>query len=141
MSRAQHGYIEWVDADDGTDKRVPVHHYLGRIGEGHAPPPRASLGRMDQSQWKIGLNKEPEDPLKEVVYLPLLSLDGEKAWPVVVEKLVDRLVDHIVLIPRWGIWNPTYINSLIRSGRRNVADHDDPADSTSSVTQLKKKVN
>ena len=40
MSRAQHGYIEWVDADDGTDKRVPVHHYLGRIGEGHAPPPR-----------------------------------------------------------------------------------------------------
>jgi hypothetical protein len=54
---------------------------------------------------------------------------------------VDRLIDHIVLIPRWGIWNPTYINSLIRSGKRNVADHDDPVDSTSNVTQLKKKVN
>jgi hypothetical protein len=66
--------------------------------------------------------------------------DGKEP-PVVVEKLVDRLIDHIVLIPRWGIWNPTYINSLIRSGKRNVADHDDPADSTSNVTQLKKKVN
>src|SRR5262245_15003705 len=38
--------------------------------------------------------------------------DGKEP-PVVVEKLVDRLIDHIVLIPRWGIWNPTYINSLI----------------------------
>jgi hypothetical protein len=66
--------------------------------------------------------------------------DGKEP-PVVVEKLVDRLIDHIVLIPRWGIRNPTYINSLIRSGKRNVADHDDPADSTSNVTQLKKKVN
>jgi hypothetical protein len=46
-----------------------------------------------------------------------------------------------VLIPRWGIWNPTYINSLIRSGKRNVAEHDDPAHGTSNVTQLKKKVN
>jgi hypothetical protein len=65
--------------------------------------------------------------------------DGKEP-PVVVEKLVDRLIDHIVLIPRWGIWNPTYINSLIRSGKRHDADHDDPADSTSNVTQLKKKV-
>jgi hypothetical protein len=66
--------------------------------------------------------------------------DGKEP-PIVVEKIVDRIIDHIVLIPRWGIWNPTYINSLIRSGKRNVADHDDPADSTSNVTQLKMKVN
>jgi hypothetical protein len=66
--------------------------------------------------------------------------DGKEP-PIVVEKIVDRLIDHIVLIPRWGIWNPTYINSLIRSGKRKVADHDDPDDSTSNVTQLKKRVN
>lgn len=46
--------------------------------------------------------------------------------------------------PRWGIWNPTYINSLIRSARRNLgsdAQVDDSADSISNVTQLKKKAN
>jgi hypothetical protein len=81
-------------------------------------------------------------PLKVEVPGPerVIYRDGKEP-PVVVEKLVDRLIDHIVLIPRWGIWNPTYINSLIRAGKRNVADHDDPADSTSNVTQLKKKVN
>ena len=81
-------------------------------------------------------------PLKVEVPGPerVIYRDGKEP-PVVVEKLVDRLIDHIVLIPRWGIWNPTYINSLIRSGKRNVAEHDDPADGTSNVTQLKKKVN
>jgi hypothetical protein len=81
-------------------------------------------------------------PIKVAVPGPerVIYRDGKEP-PVVVEKLVDRLIDHIVLIPRWGIWNPTYINSLIRSGKPNVADHDDPADSTSNVTQLKKKVN
>jgi hypothetical protein len=66
--------------------------------------------------------------------------DGKEP-PVIVKTPVDRIIDHIVLIPRWGIWNPTYINSLIRSGKRNVADHDDPTDSTSNVTHLKMKVN
>jgi hypothetical protein len=81
-------------------------------------------------------------PLKVEVPGPerVIYRDGKEP-PTVIEKLVDRFIDHIVLIPRWGIWNPTYINSLIRSGKRNVADHDDPADSTSNVTQLKKKVN
>jgi hypothetical protein len=81
-------------------------------------------------------------PLKVEVPGPerVIYRDGKEP-PVVVEKFVDRLIDHIVLIPRWGIWNPTYINSLIRSGKRNVADPDDPANSTSNVTQIKKKVN
>ena len=81
-------------------------------------------------------------PIKVEVPGPerVIYRDGKEP-PLVVEKFVDRLIDHIVLIPRWGIWNPTYINSLIRSGKRNVADHDDPADSTSNVMQLKKKVN
>ncbi len=74
-------------------------------------------------------------PLKVEVPGPVrVEYRDGKEPPVVVEKLVDRLIDHIVLIPRWGIWidhivliprwgiwNPTYINSLIRSGKRNVA--------------------
>ena len=81
-------------------------------------------------------------PLKVEVPGPerVIYRDGKEP-PVVVKEFVDRLIDHIVLIPRWGIWNPTYINSLIRSGKRSVADHDDPADSTSNVMQLKKKAN
>jgi hypothetical protein len=84
-------------------------------------------------------------PLKVEMLGPerVIYRDGKEP-PVVVEKLVDRLIDHIVLIPRWGIWNPTYINSLIRSAKRNLMDDpqvDDLADSTSNVTQLKKKVN
>jgi hypothetical protein len=64
----------------------------------------------------------------------------------IVEKEVPHYIDrdHIVLIPRWGIWIPTYINSLIRSVKRSVGGDpqvDDPADSTSNVTQLKKRVN
>jgi hypothetical protein len=69
--------------------------------------------------------------------------DGREP-PIVIEKPVDRFIDHIVLIPRWGIWSPTYINSLIRSAKRNLVGDpqvDDGADSTSNVTQLKKKVN
>ena len=62
--------------------------------------------------------------------------DGKEP-PIVIEKIVDRLIDHIVLIPRWGIWSPTYINSLIRSGNRNP-QIDDPA-ITPNVMQLKKR--
>ena len=62
--------------------------------------------------------------------------DGKEP-PIVIEKIVDRLIDHIVLIPRWGIWSPTYINSLIRSGNRNP-QIDDPA-IMPNVMQLKKR--
>jgi hypothetical protein len=62
-----------------------------------------------------------------------------KEPPIVVEKIVDRFIDNIVLIPRWGIWSPTYINSLIRkralAGEQKV---DELADITSNVMQLKK---
>jgi hypothetical protein len=63
--------------------------------------------------------------------------------PIVIEKPVDRFIDHIVLIPRWGIWIPTYINSLIRplERRLGISKGDDPTDNTSNVMQLKQRVN
>jgi hypothetical protein len=115
--------------------------YYARSRVPGAPPFLAgSMAKLLRARRAYLLRKRK--PLKVEVPGPerVIYRDGKEP-PVVVEKLVDRLIDHIVLIPRWGIWNPTYINSLIRSGKRNVADHDDPADSTSNVTQLKKKVN
>jgi hypothetical protein len=86
-------------------------------------------------------------PLKVEVPGPEVVIYRDGKEPAVViekEKLVDRIIDHIVLIPRWGIWNPTYINSLIRSAKRNSESDsqvNDLAGSTSNVTQLKKKGN
>jgi hypothetical protein len=84
-------------------------------------------------------------PLKIEVPGPerVIYRDGKEP-PILIEKTVDRFIDHIVLIPRWGIWSPTYINSLIRFAKRNLVGDTqiaDPADSTSNVTQLKKRVN
>jgi hypothetical protein len=63
--------------------------------------------------------------------------DGKEP-PIVIEKPVDRFVDHIVLIPRWGIWIPTYINSLIRPLERRLGIS--KGEDTSNVMQLKQKV-
>jgi hypothetical protein len=59
----------------------------------------------------------------------------------VIEKVVDRPIDQIVLIPRSGIRFPVYINSLIGRGSRSLgADPkgDDPANANSNVMPLKK---
>jgi hypothetical protein len=83
-------------------------------------------------------------PLKvEVLGEPRVEYRDGKEPPIVIEKPVDRFIDHIVLIPRWGIWVPTYINSLIRplERRLGISKGDDPTDNASNVMQLKKKVN
>ena len=83
-------------------------------------------------------------PLKVEVPGPVqVEYRDGKEPPIVIEKPVDRLIDHIVLIPRWGIWIPTYVNSLIRplERRLGISNDDDPTDTASNVMQLKKKVN
>ena len=67
--------------------------------------------------------------------------DGKEP-AVVVEKEVVRFIDRIVLIPRFGIRFPTYINSLIRRGEQKSsanASHD-RFEETSNVMPLGKKV-
>jgi len=58
-------------------------------------------------------------PLKVEVAGPerVVYRDGKEP-PVVIEKVVDRFIDQIVLIPRWGIRVPFHINSIIRGGDR-----------------------
>jgi hypothetical protein len=78
-------------------------------------------------------------PLKVEVPGPerVIYRDGKEP-PVAVKEEVVRWIDRIVLIPRWGIRVPTYINALIE---RNVGPHSkvhDVADTTSNVMQLKK---
>jgi hypothetical protein len=70
--------------------------------------------------------------------------DGKEP-PVVVEKVIEKIVDrwreHIVLIPRWGIKFPIYINSLIRRGQpvSGAETNDDgSANANSNVTPLKR---
>jgi hypothetical protein len=65
-----------------------------------------------------------------------------KEPPIVVEKEVPRFIDRIVLIPRWGIRAPTYINSLVRRNEpvRGVSTRtNDLADVPANVTAIGRK--
>jgi hypothetical protein len=109
-----------------------------------APPFLAgSLAKLVRARQAYYARKRR--PLKVEVPGPerVVYRDGKE----IVEKEVPHYIerDHIVLIPRWGIWVPTYINSLIRSAQRSFGGDqhhlDDQVDSDSKVMQLKKKVN
>ena len=79
-------------------------------------------------------------PLKVAVPGPerVIYREGQEP-PIVVEKEVPRFIDRIVLIPRFGIRAPTYINSLIRSGEQRLGVRskiDDAPEVTSNVMTL-----
>lgn len=81
-------------------------------------------------------------PLKIEVKGPerVIYRDGKEP-PTIIEKIVDRFIDQIVLIPRWGIKNPIHINALLRrSNGRNNTEADDSAEVLSNVTPLGRKV-
>jgi len=70
--------------------------------------------------------------------------DGKEP-PVIVEKVIEKMVDRwrdqIVLIPRWGIKVPVHINSLIRPGEPGSGpetEDDSAASANSNVMPLKK---
>jgi hypothetical protein len=79
-------------------------------------------------------------PLKVEVVGPerVIYRDGKELVEKEVPHYIER--DHIVLIPRWGIATPTYINSLIRSFDNSVEHHSklELADASANVTPLKK---
>jgi hypothetical protein len=45
--------------------------------------------------------------------------------PIVIEKEVPRFVDRVVLIPRFGIRFPVYINRLFSEGSKGDDSHSD----------------
>jgi hypothetical protein len=80
-------------------------------------------------------------PLKVEVIGPerVIYRDGKEP-PTIIEKIVDRFIDQIVLIPRWGITNPIHINALLRRDNgRNRGEYAD-AEALSNVTPLGRKV-
>jgi hypothetical protein len=83
-------------------------------------------------------------PLKVEVMGPerVIYRDGKEP-PTVVEKEVNRPIDQIVLIPRWGITSPIHINALVRrngSNRGDFAKSGDPTEAMSNVMSLGRKV-
>ena len=64
----------------------------------------------------------------------IIYRDGKEP-AVTVEKEVPRFIDRIVLIPRFGIRFPTYVNSLIRKGEQAFRAPEEK----SNVTSLAKK--
>jgi hypothetical protein len=58
--------------------------------------------------------------------------------PIVVEKEVSRFIDRIVLIPRFGIRFPVYINRLLNAGPSTDSAKDN-TDVFSNVTALSKR--
>jgi hypothetical protein len=53
----------------------PPTQVIGKIAHGYELLPREKLGDNDDMQWQIGLDGEPDDPWKKVVYLPMILVD------------------------------------------------------------------
>jgi hypothetical protein len=72
----------------------------------------------------------------------VIHLDGKEP-PVVVEKEVIRWIDRIVLIPRWGIRTPFFVNSIIgkRDQSSRTVPHDGADDAVVSNVMPIKKAN
>jgi hypothetical protein len=68
------GWIKFVK--DGK----PIHE-IGRIIDGYQRLPRAALGDTDEEDWGVNSRGEPQDPWKEVTYLPMKCLEDDE--PVV----------------------------------------------------------
>jgi hypothetical protein len=72
MSEVQHGWLKW------NPDRTPT-HIVGKVVEGFVPPPREELDCRNEAEWPVSqFNGKKEDPWKSVIYLPLVSLDGER---------------------------------------------------------------
>jgi hypothetical protein len=57
---------------DGVDLRV------GLVRENYRPPPRDSLGDLDETKWLPGLDGQPEDPWQEVIVTPFTDEGGKR---------------------------------------------------------------
>jgi len=78
MSEVRHGWLKFLVTvdEDGNEKKTPV-HIVGKVVDGFVVPDRETLDERDRTKWKIGLNGKPEDPWKSVIYMPMVSPDGE----------------------------------------------------------------
>src|SRR5262249_9508313 len=55
-----------------------VEHRMGLMMEGFVPAARDTLGYLDKAQWEQDDKGDERDPWQENVYLPMISVNGEK---------------------------------------------------------------
>src|SRR5262249_9562502 len=55
-------------------------------------------------------------PVEKIIYR-----DGKEP-PAIVKEEVVKWIDRIVLIPRWSVRNPVYVNYLIKDEKPNVIE-------------------
>ena len=69
MDEALVGWVRWEDSR-------PVEHLMGRIADGHIPPPRRSLGDQDAAAWVPDVAGNTMDPWQESAYLVMRREDS-----------------------------------------------------------------
>jgi hypothetical protein len=70
----QVGYIKFGGKGEAPERR------MGPLFNGYRPPPRSELGDLDQTQWDIGLNGQPQDPWQPQIQIPLADVMTEELY-------------------------------------------------------------
>jgi hypothetical protein len=68
-----HGWNRWED-------NRPVEQVMGLLIEGFVPPGRATLGHLDKETWELDASGKARDPWQEGLYLPMVTIDRERAY-------------------------------------------------------------
>lgn len=90
------GFIRWADGK-------PAKHKLVRIASGTPIPHRDDLGHDDQSMWPVDAKGDSRDPWQPVMYMPMMSEEGElvtfttgsKSGIKSVQRLLRRYATHM----------------------------------------------
>jgi hypothetical protein len=78
------GWINF-DRNGGPPTRVQ-----GLLNDGFRPPPRESLGDLDESQWEIGLSGRPQDPWAHQLILLLQECGSGELYAFVATNPTSR---------------------------------------------------
>jgi hypothetical protein len=63
---------------------------MGPLYDGFVPPPRESLGEMDQAKWEVGLNGQPQDPWVHQMWLVLQDAETSELLTFVTSSTTGR---------------------------------------------------
>jgi hypothetical protein len=68
-----HGWIRW-------ENHRPVEHVMGLLIEGFTPPSRDALGHLDKTTWELDDERNPRDPWRPGLYLPMITENCETVF-------------------------------------------------------------
>ena len=70
--------VGWVRFPTTRDEKVI--YQLGLVRERYRPPPRESLGEMDETQWSTDDDGNPRDPWQFQYYLKIIHMESGETW-------------------------------------------------------------